>query len=98
MLKIPSLDLTTPGPDITKAMYAAVEAITGAARLHARPPHSPTRHLCTTVSQHKGGAPEPLTRRTMQKVICCIRTLMPVSVPEFQTAISLLPFVFSVHT
>jgi hypothetical protein len=70
----------------------------GAARLHAQPPHSPTRHLCTTVSQHKGGAPEPLTRWTMQKVVRCIRTLMPVSVPEFQTAISLLPFVLSVHT
>jgi hypothetical protein len=38
------------------------------------------------------GAPEPLTRRTMQKVIRCIRTLMPVSVPEFEIAISLLPF------
>jgi hypothetical protein len=43
------------------------------------------------------GAPEPLTRRTMQKVIRCIRKLLPVSFSEFEIAISFLPFVFSVH-
>jgi hypothetical protein len=53
----------------------------------------------TLPCQHKGGTPVALTRQTMlkEKVIRCIRILMPVSVPDFYTAISLLPFVFSVH-